>query len=188
MQELIGQTLGQYRIVEPLGQGGMAAVFKAFQPSLERYVAVKVLPPYYAHMPGFAERFVREAKAVARLEHLHILPVHDFGQEGEYITPEYWPNHELYLGQYIFISIQVEELVGVLLEGSEVPPIIILQSDHGTRTKYPVGDDDWHKIFNAMYLPGMDYAGLSGSISPVNTFRLIFSHYFGADYEMLPDD
>ena len=45
MQDLTGQTLGQYRIVEPLGRGGMASVFKAFQPSLERYVAVKVLPP-----------------------------------------------------------------------------------------------------------------------------------------------
>ena len=49
MQELVGQTLGQYRIVEPLGTGGMATVFKAFHPSLERYVAIKVLPPYYAH-------------------------------------------------------------------------------------------------------------------------------------------
>ena len=77
MEELIGQTLGQYRIVERLGTGGMATVFKAFQPSLERYVAIKVLPPYYAHEPGFAQRFVREAKAVAQLEHPHILPVYD---------------------------------------------------------------------------------------------------------------
>ncbi len=91
MQDLTGQTLGQYRIVEPLGRGGMATVFKAFQPSLERYVAVKVLPPYYVHEEGFAERFVREARAVARLEHPHILPVYDFGQEGEltYIAMKY---------------------------------------------------------------------------------------------------
>ena len=93
MQDLTGQTLGQYRIIEPLGQGGMATVFKAFQPSLERYVAVKVLPPYYAHEPGFSERFIREAKAVARLEHPHILPVYDFGQEGDYtyIVMKYVP-------------------------------------------------------------------------------------------------
>jgi serine/threonine protein kinase len=84
MGKLIGQMLGQYRIVEPLGQGGMATVFKALQPSLERQVAVKVLPPYYAHEPGFAQRFTREARAVAQLEHPHILPVYDFGQQGDY--------------------------------------------------------------------------------------------------------
>ena len=93
MQDLTGQTLGQYRIVEPVGRGGMASVFKAFQPSLERYVAIKVLPPYYMHEEGFAERFAREARAVARLEHPHILPVYDFGQEGEYtyIVMKYVP-------------------------------------------------------------------------------------------------
>ncbi len=93
MQDLTGQTLGQYRIIEPLGQGGMASVFKAFQPSLERYVAIKVLPPYYVHEQGFAERFIREAKAVARLEHPHILPVYDFGREGDYtfIAMKYVP-------------------------------------------------------------------------------------------------
>jgi len=67
MNDLTGQTLGQYRIVEPIGRGGMASVYKAYQPSLDRYVAIKVLPPYYAHEPGFAMRFTREAKAVARL-------------------------------------------------------------------------------------------------------------------------
>jgi Tol biopolymer transport system component len=71
----------------------MASVFKAFQPSLERYVAVKVLPPYYMHEPDFAQRFVREARAVARLEHPHILPLYDFGQEGDYtyIVMKYVP-------------------------------------------------------------------------------------------------
>jgi basic membrane lipoprotein Med (substrate-binding protein (PBP1-ABC) superfamily)/ABC-type phosphate/phosphonate transport system substrate-binding protein len=91
MHDLIGQTLGQYRIVEQLGKGGMATVFKAFQPSLERYVAVKVLPPYFAHEEGFSERFVREAKAIARLDHPHILPIYDFGQDHDisYIAMKY---------------------------------------------------------------------------------------------------
>ena len=91
MHDLIGQTLGQYRIIEQLGKGGMATVFKAFQPSLERYVAVKVLPPYFAHEEGFSERFSREARSIARLDHPHILPIYDFGQEGEisYIAMKY---------------------------------------------------------------------------------------------------
>ncbi|MDY7041854.1 MAG: protein kinase, partial [Chloroflexota bacterium] len=91
MNSLIGQNLGQYRIIEQLGKGGMATVYKAYQPSLDRYVAIKVLPPYFAHETGFAERFTREARAVARLEHHHILPIHDFGQEGDlsYIVMKY---------------------------------------------------------------------------------------------------
>lgn len=84
MQELIGQNLGQYRIIEQIGQGGMAAVFKARQQGLERWVAVKVLPPYYAADPEFSRRFQREAQAIAQLEHPHILPVYDFGQQGPY--------------------------------------------------------------------------------------------------------
>ncbi|MFZ5917872.1 MAG: bifunctional serine/threonine-protein kinase/ABC transporter substrate-binding protein [Chloroflexota bacterium] len=91
MANLIGQTLGQYRIMEQIGQGGMATVYKAYQPSLDRYVAVKVLPPYFAHEPGFAMRFTREAKAIARLNHPNILPIYDFGQEGDlsYIVMKY---------------------------------------------------------------------------------------------------
>jgi serine/threonine protein kinase len=85
MEELIGQSLGQYRIVEIIGQGGMATVFKARQPGLERWVAVKVLPPHYAADPHFSAHFLREAQAIARLEHPHILPVYDFGQQGRYI-------------------------------------------------------------------------------------------------------
>ena len=88
---MIGTTLGPYRIVERLGRGGMAAVYKAYQPSLDRYVAVKVLPSHLTDEPGFAERFRREARAVAKLEHPHILAVHDYGQEGDltYIAMRY---------------------------------------------------------------------------------------------------
>lgn len=81
MPGLVGHTLGQYRIVEQIGLGGMATVYKAYQPALDRYVAVKILPAYYAHEPGFAERFTREARAVAKLTHPHVLPIYDFGQE-----------------------------------------------------------------------------------------------------------
>jgi len=91
MEHLIGRTIGQYRITEQLGQGGMATVYKAYQASLDRYVAVKILPPYFAHEPGFAQRFEREARAVARLNHPNILPIYDFGQEDDlsYIVIKY---------------------------------------------------------------------------------------------------
>jgi serine/threonine protein kinase/DNA-binding beta-propeller fold protein YncE len=91
MQPPIGQNIGPYRVIERLGRGGMATVYKAYQPSLDRYVALKVLPAHLTDEPGFAERFRREARAVAKLEHPHILAVHDYGQEGDltYIAMRY---------------------------------------------------------------------------------------------------
>jgi len=74
-----GSNLGPFRILGPLGRGGMASVYKAFEPGLERSVAVKVLPPEYLHDPTFAERFRREAQVIARLEHPHIIPIYAYG-------------------------------------------------------------------------------------------------------------
>ena len=76
-----GRTIGAYRIIEQIGVGGMATVYKAFQPSMERYVAIKILPQQHAQDPQFVERFIREARTIAKLEHKNILPVHDFGEE-----------------------------------------------------------------------------------------------------------
>jgi serine/threonine protein kinase/tetratricopeptide (TPR) repeat protein len=89
--DLSGKKIGQYQIVSPIGQGGMAAVFKAHQPNLDRFVAIKVLPAQHALTPGFAERFEREAKAVAALNHPNILPIIDYGQDGDltYIVMKY---------------------------------------------------------------------------------------------------
>ncbi|MDI1311144.1 serine/threonine-protein kinase, partial [Prosthecobacter sp.] len=65
-----------------IGSGGMGAVYKARQPQLDRFVALKILPAELASQPGFSERFQREAQALARLSHPHIVTVHDFGQAG----------------------------------------------------------------------------------------------------------
>jgi len=81
MDGLIGKTIGGYQILEQIGEGGMATVFKAYQPSLDRYVAVKILPRHLSQEPGFSKRFNREARAVAKLEHPHILPIYDSGME-----------------------------------------------------------------------------------------------------------
>ncbi len=94
---LIGQNLGQYLIVEFIGAGGMASVYKAYQPSLDRYVAVKVLPAQHALTPGYKERFILEARAVAQLSHPNILPIYDFGLEGDlsYFVMKYVPDRTL---------------------------------------------------------------------------------------------
>ncbi len=85
MQDLIGRNLGKYRIVARLGRGGMAEVYKAFQPSLDRYVAVKVLHPFMAEDKEFLARFRREAKNVAALRHANIVQVFDFDvEDGQY--------------------------------------------------------------------------------------------------------
>ena len=61
-----GITVGPYRIIEQIGIGGMATVYKAYQPSMERHVALKILPEHYARDKKFVERFIREARTIAR--------------------------------------------------------------------------------------------------------------------------
>ena len=76
----IGENIGPYRIIEQLGQGGMATVYKAYHASLDRYVALKVLHPAFHQDQTFTARFQREARVVARLEHPNIVPVYDYSE------------------------------------------------------------------------------------------------------------
>ncbi len=80
MPFIIGENVGPYRLIEKLGKGGMATVFKAYHPSLDRYVAIKALHPAFMEHPGFIDRFDREAKVVARLDHPNIVPIYDFSE------------------------------------------------------------------------------------------------------------
>ncbi len=84
MDDLTGWELGSYRVVTALGDGGMARVYKAFQPAVNRYVALKVLPRQFSADPHLLQRFQREANLVARLQHPHIVPVFDFGESDGY--------------------------------------------------------------------------------------------------------
>src|SRR5687768_5178528 len=81
MYELIGKQLGKYQIISLIGRGGMAELYKAYQPNMERYVALKILHTYIAEDPDSLERFKQEAKHIARLRHENILPVYDFGED-----------------------------------------------------------------------------------------------------------
>jgi serine/threonine protein kinase len=78
--ELIGVTIGHYRLTQRLGQGGMATVYKAYQENLDREVAIKILPEHYTQNPNFVARFKLEARALARLSHPNIVTVHDAGE------------------------------------------------------------------------------------------------------------
>ena len=88
---LIGKTVGQYQIVELAGQGGMATVYRAYQPSLNRDVALKVLPDYLAHDDEFVKRFKQEATAAAALRHPNIIVIYDIGEADNvhYIATEF---------------------------------------------------------------------------------------------------
>jgi serine/threonine protein kinase len=77
-----GQMLGPYQIISQIGEGGMATVYKAYQPSMDRNVAIKVLPGQLAESAEFTQRFQQEARIIAKLEHPHILPVFDYGESG----------------------------------------------------------------------------------------------------------
>src|SRR5438105_15573648 len=77
--------LANYKILAPLGQGGMARVYKAHQENLKREVAVKVLPPWYAADRNFVERFNLEARLVARLTHHNIVTLHDFSENNGHL-------------------------------------------------------------------------------------------------------
>ncbi len=93
VQFLVGKTLGKYKVLEHLGHGGMAEVYKGIQEQLDRLVAIKVLHPFLADEEGFVIRFQREARIVATLRHQNIVQVYDFDENKElgiyYMVMEY---------------------------------------------------------------------------------------------------
>ncbi|MEZ4868331.1 MAG: protein kinase [Caldilineaceae bacterium] len=83
MPDLIGRKLGKYELRERLGRGGMAEVYRAFQPGVDRDVAVKVMHTHLADAQDFVERFKREARSIGQLQHPHIVRVIDFDAEAD---------------------------------------------------------------------------------------------------------
>ncbi len=80
LTNLSGKRMGQFEILDEIGRGGMATVYRARQTSINRMVAIKILPPALMHDPAFYERFTREVDVIAHLEHPHILPIYDYGE------------------------------------------------------------------------------------------------------------
>ncbi|MCJ7617971.1 MAG: hypothetical protein MUO43_15685, partial [Desulfobacterales bacterium] len=132
-------------------------------------------------------------------------PPYVFDSDGSLLTLEEAGERSLevqYVDQLIALNDMIRELIDELLSSSDVPPIIILQADEGP---YPGDEPAWkasgsledatetelrekYGILNAYYLPGVNEDILYPSITPVNSFRLIFNIYFGTDFELLPDN
>ena len=92
MESLLeGSRLGRYRVIEQIGRGGMASVFRAHDPEHDRHVAIKVVPSYRPDDQAFVDRFSQEAKAVFALDHPNIIKFYDFGEDKgfSYIVMEY---------------------------------------------------------------------------------------------------
>src|SRR5262245_52576794 len=117
----VGDTLGRYELVEEIGEGGMATVFRARDKELRRDVAVKVLFPHLARRPEIVRRFHREARAAAGLEHPNILRIYDVGggenEDPPYIVMELIRGRTLMaeIEQRGFILAEVAACVGALL-------------------------------------------------------------------------
>ena len=116
MKSLAGKTFGRYHIIEPLGEGGMAAVYKAFDTRLERYVAVKVITSSQQESEEFLKRFEREAKSLAKLTHSNIVGVIDYGEEEglPYLVMEYLPGGTM------------KELLGKIMSVHEAASLVLL--------------------------------------------------------------
>ncbi len=119
-----------------------------------------------------------------------------FDKNGGSVPPEHsldYSQRKYYLEQYQYISRRAAEMVEDILKGSTVPPVIILQSDHGYRGSFRkplhhvVPQEEKHKIFLAMHMPGYDHSRLDAALSPVNVFRIILNHYFGQRLPLLQD-
>ena len=97
METLVGQCVDRYQVQSLLGEGGMGAVYKAYDPRLGRDVAIKLMHSYYASQPEFQQRFLQEARTAAHLDHPGIVKVHDSGQANGmlYIVMEYIPGDNL---------------------------------------------------------------------------------------------
>ena len=114
MNDLIGQHLGQYKILAPIGEGGMGTVYRALDTELKREVAVKVLPPDLARDRDFVTRFTREAETAAALDHPNIVTIHNVGQQ----------NGLYYLAMRLLSG---QALNRILRQGERLSPVRVLR-------------------------------------------------------------
>jgi hypothetical protein len=116
----------------------------------------------------------------------HIIAPHPpfvFSANGDF-EPRSEADNQGYINQLLYVNQQVEEIVKGIIDHAAVPPVIIIQGDHGINGKDP---QRRMKILNAYYLPGGGKDLLYPAISPVNTFRVVLDSYLGGNLDLLPD-
>ncbi len=129
-----------------------------------------------------------------RFVYAHIMMPHapfhfsaDGSRRPEANAPEDQHNKDAYLGQLIYTTSLIRQTIDSLLANYDVKPVIILQGDHGFRSLFnSEAEKEAHTILNAYYLPDVPDLAIPPGITPVSTFRLIFNHYFGANYPLIP--
>ena len=179
MTELIGKTLGHYRILEVVGQGGMATVYKAEDLRDEKIAAVKVMLPYLSRDEGLKKRFRQEAKMLSRIKHPNIVPIIDYGEENGhlyYVLP-YMPLGAL-SDRLTNGPISIEETAQIVSQTSaalqhahdkgvvhrDVKPSNILLDEHGNAQLADFGFAYWSET--ALSLTGSGLVGTPGYMSP----------------------
>ena len=179
MTELIGKTLGYYRILEVVGQGGMATVYKAADLRDEKIAAVKVMLPYLSRDEGLKKRFRQEAKMLSRLKHPNIVPILDYGEENGhlyYVLP-YLPLGSL-TDRLTNGPISIEETAQIISQAAaalqhahdegvvhrDVKPSNILLDEHGTAQLSDFGFAYWSET--TLDLTGSGLVGTPGYMSP----------------------
>jgi len=148
--DISGQTLGQYKVMELVGRGAMAMVYRGYQPMIDRYVAIKLVRPHFATDQEFMVRFQREATAIARLRHPNVVQVYDFGIE----ESRYYMVLEFIDGPTLKQVLQQARAEGRRLPSSQVTMII---NDVAAALDYAHGIGIVHrdvKPANIMLMPG----------------------------------
>src|SRR5512136_1759677 len=143
---MIGKTLGHYQITEKLGEGGMGVVYKVRDTHLDRFVAIKVLPPEKVSDPQRKARFIQEAKAASALNHPNIITIHDIAsQEGcDFIAMEYVAGKTLdegitrkgmKLGEALKIAVQIADALARAHSAGivhrDLKPSNVMVNEHG---------------------------------------------------------
>ena len=127
------KQLGDCRIVREIGRGGMGVVFEAVEGSIERHVAVKLLPWRISMVPHRQERFEREAQTIAKLRHANIVPIFRFGRHDDYAY---------YVMQYVE-SVNLGHIIGALSERQQVSPALEIRNETGS-TEEPTDQSPGH--------------------------------------------
>jgi len=148
--------------------------------------------PKYAYDSYVLDRLEEIPAAVPgpKFVYAHILMTHPpyiFGPDGAYIgdeVPEEYANQSGYTDQITYLNQRLLAIIHRIMADSPTPPVILIQSDHG---QFYAPHAIHQSVLNAFYLPGTPYEDWAASLSPVNSFRLVFNRYFGENLPLLPD-